>query len=577
MTKISRRPAQIDLDWEPGIGDQMYRVVITNQDTGLKRTVYEGRHPAFRLPPELRLTGDQLAVRVDSRPLDDPSGEYRRLQTLMGVPRIGDDFDTPAEDLLVGEAVEGANAYRLVVRNAETNALLVAYGRRDRPAFLLPAGQLRSQPAAWAILHRTGEQWLGGDFRPVTQAMIAAAEARARRLVDLVEQGPPPFVNDAPRRPGRMRRPKGEPAADGGRVMLVVDVTADVLIASSAAPAVVAAEQWIDGATGGAAQRLAGLIEGAGRRGVFFLDALAAEVLGKRGKQALAALSERLIGAGHGVELLLNAQPWAAALGLEGPPEGDPAILVRRAVDQFEAITGRRPSAARPSPDMTSVAAFEALTAEGVGAVIVDGAARTNLPHWMRSRQAPFAVFDDLVMFPVGTAISSPAHPRDRVVRHPVSGGDATIAANVAGLVETLAGAGGERLLTLKLDPLALLARTRMRSARAAQAWNDELARGYPRMEVDDWRRDRDVFDRADGNNEIALDTLAAVLRGLAEGRVADLGAEAFQPEALRRWGAAGGRFETLVEQRRGAQGLRRTAVRRYDETYRQALLVEVA
>lgn len=577
MKKISRRPARIDLDWEPGIGDQMYRVVITNQDTGVKRKVYEGRQPTFRLPPELRLVSDQLAFRVDSRPLDDPNGEYRRRQTFMGIDRVGDDFDTPADDLLTGETVEGANAYRLVVNNAETNALLVAYGRPDRPVFLLPAGQLRSQPAVWAILHRTGEQWLGGDFQPVTEAMIAAAEARARRLVDLVEQGPPPFVNDAPRRPGRMSRPADGPAADDVRVMLVVDVSTDVLIASSAAPAVVAAEQWIDGATGGAAQRLASQIEGAGRRGVFFLDALAAEVLGKRGKQALAALSERLTGAGHGVELLLNAQPWAAALGLEGPPEGDPAVLVRRAVDQFEAITGRRPLAARPSQDMTTVAAFEALTALGVRAVIVDGAARTNLPHWMRSRQAPFAVFDDLVMFPVGTAISTPAHPRDRVVRHPAHGGDATIAANVAGLAETLAGAGGARLLTLKLDPLALLARTRMRSAKAAQAWNDELARGYPRMEVDDWRRDRDVFDRADGDNEIALDTLAAVLRGLAEGRVADLGAEAFQPDALRRWGAAGGRFETLLEQRRGAQGLRRTAVRRYDEAYRQALLVEVA
>lgn len=575
MTKISRRPAQIDLDWEPGIGDQMYRVVITNQDTGVKKKVYEGRHPTFRLPPELRVVGDQLAYRVDSRPLDDPNGEYRRRQTFMGIPRIGDDLETPAPDLLVGEPVEGANAYRLVVHNAETNALLVAYGHRDRPAFLLPAGQLRSQPAVWAILHRTGELWLGRDFQPVTEEMIAAAEARARRLVDLVEQAPPPFINDAPRPPGRLKAAQATAAPFGARVMLAIDVTADVMIASSPAPAAVAAEQWINGTGGGATSRLADLLEDAGRQGVFFLDGLAAEVLGKRGRAAMTALSERLTAKGHAVELLVAASPWATALGLEAPPEGDPAPLVRRAADQFEAVTGRRPRAARVTAEMSGLGVLEALASIGVGAVILDGAARAALPQWMRGRQAPFAALDDLAVFPVGTAISTPAHPRDRVVRHPVTGGDAMIAANLGELARTLAGAGADRMLTIRLDPLALLARTRMRSSRAAQAWNDDLARGYPRFEVDDWRRDRDVFERAEGDNEIALDTLRAMLEALGEAGLADAGAETFEPAALARWTADGGRFETIVEQRRGSRTLRRSAVRRYDEAYRQALLVE--
>ena len=576
MTKISRRPTRIDLDWEPGIGDQMYRVVITNQDTGVKRTVYEGRHPAFRLPPEMRLTGDQLAYRVDSRPLDDPSGEYRRLQTLTGIPRLGDDFDSPAEDLLLGEVVEGANAYRLEIHNADTKALLVAYGRHDRPAFLLPAGQLRSQPSVWAIRHRTKEQWLGGEFQPVTEAMIAAAEARARKLYDVVEAAPPPFINDAPRPPGRIAAPGEAAAPFGTRVLLAVDVTADVQIASSPAPAVVAAEQWIDGKGGGAAARMAALLEASGRRGVFFLDALAAEVLGKTGRTAMAALSERLLRAGHAVELLATAGPWAGALGLEGPPEGDPGALVRRAADQFEAVTGKRPAAARVTQEMASMSALEALAGAGVRAVVVDGAARSGLPMWMRGRQSPFAVFDDLAMLPVGTAVSTPAHPRDRVVRHPVVGGDATIAATLGELARTLRGAGGDRLLTVRLDPLSLLARSRVRSAREAQAWNDDLARGYPKLQVDDWRRDRDVFERADGDNEIALDTLGSVLRSLADGGFDDVGSEAFTLAALARWTAGGGRFETIIEQRRGAQLMRRTAVRRYDEAYRQALLVEV-
>src|SRR5690606_14614823 len=114
-------------------------------------------------------------------------GKFVRLQEYHPVPRLGDDYETPADDLLVGEPTEGADAYRLWVRNDETDRVIVDMARPE-PRFLLPAGRLRDGKFSYQLLTRTGAKWRKREKGPITRAMLAAADARAERLV------PPPPV-----------------------------------------------------------------------------------------------------------------------------------------------------------------------------------------------------------------------------------------------------------------------------------------------------------------------------------------------------------------------------------------------
>ena len=100
MKTIRRRVANPILTWEPAGPDQEYRVIVRNQDTGERRAIYDGFRAECRLPPDLRLTPDQLAFRVMARPIGESEERFVRIREYAPIARLGDDYSTPAADLL---------------------------------------------------------------------------------------------------------------------------------------------------------------------------------------------------------------------------------------------------------------------------------------------------------------------------------------------------------------------------------------------------------------------------------------------------------------------------------------------
>ncbi len=573
MKTIRRRAVSPVLTWASAGPNQEYRVIVRNQDTGERRAVYEGFRTECRLPPDMRLTSDQLAFRVMARPGDDPDGRFERVQEYHPIPRLGDDYETPADDLLVSEATRGAGAYRLWVRSLESGRVVVDMTRPE-PRFLLPAGRLRDGTFRYEMMARVGGRWRKQGGRPVTREMLVAADARADRLVQPPRSETPEIKGEpATHAPGRADRLAPEARPMGPRLLVAVDATAAPALSPIADPRDVAARQWWAGDGSGAVESVALTLEANGLKGLFLLDVLAGEALGD---EAVAALASALSRRGHGLGLMVNPEPWRAlSPTLAGMDE---AAAVDAAVRRYEAVVGGSPLVASFGEKQLTTTTLTAARRAGVRVVLADRNDQIGLPAWMRWRTTPFAAFDDLLVVPSTMVLSTPAHGRDRVVRHRLSAADPMAAAAAETIVQALVRSGGETLVAARIDPLALLLRTMVRSADRADAWNEALAERLTAWGGAGWERSPHGFPVLADRDEIKLEMMTAMVAGL--GRSGVTGADpktVFSPGALAAWAGDAEAFEPLVEQRRGPRRLRRSAVRRYDAAFRQALSLEPA
>lgn len=572
MKTIRRRAASPLLTWESAGPNQEYRVVIRNQETGERQAIYDGFRTECRLPPELRLTPDLLAFRVMARPVEDPDARFVRVQDYTPIPRLGDDYETPADDLLTGRPVKGASRYRLLVRKKGTRRPIVDLVRPE-PKFLLPVGLLRDGEFEYDLLAGVGSRWRGAKGRPVTAQMIAAADARAARPVPL-PAAPSPTIKGEPARrpPGRLESLAPIPReAPDAQVLAVVDVTAAPELAPTADIADIIRRQWWGADGGGAVESVALMLESHGLTGLFLLDVLAGEALGY---DQLARIAGLLKDRGHGLGLAVNPKPWRplspALADLSGPQ------VLEEAIRRFVDAVGAPPQAAGFAAGALDDEVLHQARRLGLRAIVADRPAQLGLPAWMRWRTAPFVAEDGLAVLPASMILSTPAHDRDRVVRHALKARD-PLAAGMADQVAAAVG-GARRLTIARIEPLALLLRKMVRSEELAERWNLTIARKLPAWSAAGWERTGGGFPVLDERDEIRGEMTAALIEGLARSGLAPADPTAvFAPEALRAWAEPAEAFEPLVEQRRGPRLLRRSAVRRYDAAYRQALKVERA
>lgn len=568
LKTIRRRAVSPVLRWEAVGPDQEYRIVVRDQDTGEERIVYRGFHTECRLPPDLRLTPNQLAFRVMARPIDQAGAEFVRVQEHRPIPRLGDDLETSAADLLTVEPVAGAVQYRLLVRNPRGGRPLVDLVHEE-PRFLLPAGRIRDGAFQCELRGRFRDRWRTISVHDVTPPMIAAADARAERLVPLPQPKPPQVRGaKADHAPGRAER-LAETALDvGSRLLVVVDVTAMPDAAPVADPADVARRQWWAGDGSGAVESAALALEAHGLKGQFQLDVLASDALGE---EPVASLARVLTSRGHGLGLWVNPEPWR---GLSAElAEMKPGAVLKHALERFAAVTGQTAQAISFGPNLLGPSPLRQARARGVRAVLVDRADQVRLAGWMRWRTMPFAAYDDMVVIPSSMILSTPAHAKDRPVRHVLSAADALATAHAQMVAAALAGAGGQGLVVARINPLGLLLRRMVRSAEQAEAWNLALAESLPGWSEAGWERSAHGFAMLDDRDEIKSEMMTGLIAALARSGVAPADpAAVFSPGALRAWCENAGAFEPMVEQRRGPRVLRRSGVRRYDAAFRQAL-----
>lgn len=573
MKTIRRRAASPVLTWTAAGSDQEYRVIVRNQDTGERRAVYGGFRTECRLPPDMRLTSDQLAFRVMARPVDDPEGPFVRIQEYEPIARLGDDYETAADDLLVGPLSPGARAYRFWVRSRETGRVIIDMTRSE-PRFLLPVGRLRDGDFDYEIRARVGGRWRRTGDGPVTKPMITAADARADRLIQ-PPAPPAPKLGGAPATlpPGRARRLAPQAASIGPQLLAVVDATAAPEVSPIADPRDVARRQWWAGDGTGAVESVADALDENGLKGLFMLDVLAGEALGG---EPVAALAQALSGRGHGLGLMVNPGPWRILSPALGEISNEAAVAL--CLERFRAATGREPLALSFGEGALTMATLTAARQAGIRVVVSDRGAQLGLPGWMRWRTAPFAAFDDLVVAPSSMVLSTPAHGRDRVVRHGLSAMDPMTADAAETIVRALIQTGGAPLIIARIAPLSLLLRAKVRSSDQAAAWNQALAERLPAWADAGWERSPHGFPVLVDRDEIKLEMMNALMRGL--GRTGVPGADpatVFSPEALRTLAQDARSCDPLIEQRRGPRRLRASGVRRYDAAYRQALSLEPA
>lgn len=575
LKTIRRRAANALLRWEPAGPNHEYRVIVRNQDTGERLAIYDGFQTECRLPPEQRLTSDLLVYRVMVRPIDDPAARFSRHQDPMPIPRLGDDYQTPADDLLEGSVVKGATRYRLLVRDKATGRPVVDLVRPE-PRFLLPPGLLRDGDFEYFLMPRVHGRWKGRKGRPVTASMIAAADARAATPVPLPRDEPPRIKgNPATVRPGRPERLGPEGAFDAGpRVLVAVEVTAAPELSPLADRADIAGRQWWSGDGSGAVEAVTLLLEAHNLPGLFLLDVLAGEALGY---DQVKRLSDELRQRGHGLGLMVNTEPWRAISPRLA--EMSHAAATEEAFERFVDAVGRPPEVLFHGRNHLDADALDVARGLGVRVVIADRAAQLGLPAWMRWRPGPFAAHDDLAVLPVSMILSTPAHDRDRVVTHALRAEDPL----TAGMAETVARAlgqaeGGAGLIIARINPLALLLRQTVRSAEQAQSWNSELAKRFPKWIEAGWDRNPNGYAILDDRDEIRGEMITSLVSGLARAGIppADL-ATAFSPQALRRWCEPARGYDELIEQRRAPRLLRYSGVRRYDAAFLQALKVDAA
>ena len=567
MKTIRRRVASPVLNWDPAGPDHEYRIVVRNQDTGELRTIYQGFRTECRVPPDMRLSPDQLAFRVMARTVRESSEGFVRIQGYRAIPRLGDDHETPAPDLLVDKPTPGANQYRLVVRDPLTGRPLVDFVRPE-PRFLLPVGLLRDGDFHYDLTAWARGRWRGTKGVPITPEMIAAADERAARLIPLPRPARSRITgSSAIHAPGQADRLSPESLAPAPCLLVVVDVTAAPELAPVADPADVVRRQWWSGDGTGAVETVALALEENGLRGQFQLDVLSSEALGDK---AVSDLAHTLTARGHGVGLLLNADRWRGLY--PDLIDKKPGVTLALAADRFKALTGQSAPAVSFSPGTLSLSLVNHTRRIGLSCILADRGGQERLPAWMRWRIAPFAVYDDLVLIPPALVLSTAAHVRDRTVRHGLSATDPMTAASaeaiVAAFVEDRPG-----LVVARIDPLALLLRRLVRSPEQTDAWNLALTESLPRWIEAGWERSANGFPVLDDRDEIKTEMMNALVAALGRtGLPSADPATVFTPAALRGWCETPRAYEPMIEQRRGPRALRRSGVRIYDAAYRQAL-----
>jgi len=574
LKTIRRRAASPALRWKAAGPKLHYRVVVRNQDTGENRIIYEGFRPECRLPPDLRLLPDLLAFRVMARISDDPASRFEQLYPYVPIPRVGDDDETPAEDLLLAGALPGVDQYRLVVKAPGADRAVIDMVR-DRPRFLLPPGQLRDGPFEYDIFARVRERWkrLCGSL-PVTFAMLAAADRRAERPVALPQSKARQTLGASPRHaPGLPERLAGESRATGPVLVIAVDVSARPDLSPVADPQDVAARQWWAGDGTGAVESIALALEASALKGLFLVDILAGEALGD---DQVAQLGHTLAERGHGLGLLVNPEPWRGLSQVLA--DMDDVAATALALTRYETIMGQAPAVLAFASGTLNDDTLAEARRLGVRAVLSDRGENAGLAAWMRWRTRPFAAYDDLAVIPAAMALSTPAHGKDRVVRHTLGAADAMAADSAAALATAMAEAGGNAPIVARLDALSLLRRSTLSSRVLAEDWNKALADRLPAWAEAGWTRAPNGFPVLADRDEIKVEMATALIAGLGRaGLPTPAPRSLFTPEHLRGWTESGGAFEPLIEQRRGPRRLRRSAIRRYDAAFLQALKADPA
>ena len=198
--------------------------------------------------------------------------------------------------------------------------------------------------------------------------------------------------------------------------------------------------------------------------GFFFIDVLAAEALGD---DLVRRLADTLKKRGHGLGAMISPEPWR---GLSGDLAAlDDVAVTSAACARYEAIIGEAPAAVSFGPGLLGADTLAEARRLGVTVVLADRADQLDLPAWMRWRTGPFAAFDDLLVIPASMALSTPAHQRDRVVRHALDAADAMAADAASGLLAAAVLARPDGLITARSGPnLALKRKTPPELLRAA-------------------------------------------------------------------------------------------------------------
>lgn len=559
------------LRWTPPGPDRQYRVAVRDEDTGRRQIVYEGFQTECRLPADLRLTPNQLSFWVGSRSEQEPGARFLRCQDYTVIPRLGDDYQTAAPDLLTSPERPNAHEYRLRVRDTETDQILVEMSRTS-PSFLLPAGQLGDGTFEWTIQPRLRAGFGRPAWALVTDAMLSAARSRAERLIALPEEPRPALVvvegERPPGSPASIRPAPPQPVS----VALALNVTADPRIAPEPSLKSVIATQWFNPAGDGAVQIASGTLRERGVAGWFFLDFQALEEVGPAVARDLIAM---LGGDGHQVGLTLGESVWDFQTK---PSSGSLTDFVRRRRDAFNTLKGGGPTPVRLA--VTANAQDWLLACSEAGLSVVTAPRRTLRAgaRWMHWRTAPFVAADGLVVVPPAMMLSTPAHPRDQVLRHPLNASDSLASASATQMLKAAAGTGRVRLLVAESDPLRLLARVRFKRRREADAWNGVLRHDLPRWWDAGWGRTAAGYDVAQGVNEIQVQMLASLVEGMKDAGLPWATAEdVFDAEKAGGWLGAEPNGNLIVEQRRGPRITRLSAGRTYDNALRLALLADQA
>ena len=558
MKTIRRRAASPLLQWRSAGANRQYRVGIRNEDTGERATVYEGFRQECRLPPELRLTPNQLSFRVESRDADTPNAPYVNVQPFTRVPRFGDELAPDAADVLRVAEVAGATAYRLQIREALSEDLLVDM-LVDEPWGLVPPGQIQSREVEWALRPRVAGSWRKAVWSPLPAEAVEAARQRALKMIVIEDEvRARPEAQDVTWPTPRELSLPAAPAR-GPALAVAVAVSAQPDLAPDPTVASVIDTQWSDGHSGGAVERIARTLEQHNLRGWFFIDVELGDAMAP---DAVANLAERLTGRGHEAGLYIGSGLLA--------PDGSIA-------ERLQAMLSRMPTRAHvgvmlgAGPDRE--AWLKACVDAGLPAVVVSREAQLSLPGWMRWRSSAFAASPTTIVIPTAMFLSTPAHARDRVTRHTFDNRDSMAAATIGPVVDAMSRLEATRLVIAEIDPLLMMDRRVVVDADAAHAWNSTLKQLLPGWFAAGWKRSVKAYTMARDLSEIRLHLLSGMTQNLA---AVDLPwarwSDVFDPTLTTGWAPGAMAYEPLIEKRRGPRRMRRSAVRRYDDAYRLAL-----
>lgn len=561
MKTIRRRAASPLLQWRSAGANRQYRVGVRNEDTGEKQTIYEGFRQECRLPPELRLTPNQLTFRVESRDADTPDAPYVNVQPFTRIARFGDELAPKAPDVVRVPEVAGATAYRLMIRESLSEDVLVDMVV-DEPWALVPPGQIKEREVEWTLRPRVASTWRKGVWTPLSAEAVQAARERGLKMIVIEEEArvrPDAEDNHWPT-PKEITLPPAP--ARGAHLAVAVAVSAQPDLAPDPTVQSVVDTQWSDGHSGGAVERIARTLEENNLRGWFFLDVELGDALSP---DIVAQLAARLTGRGHEVGLYIGAGLLA--------PAGSIA-------ERLQAMLSRMPTRAHvgvmlgAGPDREGW--LKACVDAKLPAVVVSREAQLALPGWMRWRSSAFAASPTTIVLPTALFLSTPAHARDRVTRHTFDNRDSMAAATIGPVVNAMSRLEATRLVIAEIDPLLMMDRRVAVNADAAHAWNSTLKQLLPAWFAAGWKRSIKAYTMARDLSEIRLHLLSGMMRNLTE---VDLPwarwADVFDPANTAGWAPGAVAYEPLIEKRRGPRRMRRSAVRRYDDAYRLALRAE--